>query len=674
MKLSTLRNLQIGFGLSLLLLIGISITSYISVQTLLKSAALVDHSNLVVKTLENTISTMKDAETGQRGFLLTGNEEFLQPYNGSYQKATGLANQAQKQTADNPQQQKNMQVIKTALLKELNTLQALIEKKQTGKAVDENDLKAGKQSMDALRRAVDKAETDENGLLTARLGRLKQNSFVTGAILVVALSLAIFVAILSYFRVSRDVTAKARLLFALEIKEQETAAANEELAATNEELAAANEELGAANEELNATNSELADAQQDILRLNDELAATNEELAATNEELASSNEEMLATNDELSASHHALEDLTKDLEDRVASRTEELIKSESRFRTIMETMPQIAWTNAADGTVTFFNRQWFIYTGLSEEQSGSGGWAAAIHPDDLGLTAERVQLVLAEQKPAEFELRERRADGVYRWHLVRMAPVFGDDGALLLWVGTATDIQELKQLQQQKDDFISIASHELKTPVTSLKISVQLLDKMAKNPSPDVLAKLVDQANKSLNKVNKLIEDLLDFSKVSMGQIQLNKTPLSIGKLIDDGCQYVRTANVFSIVVQGETDLQVSVDAARIERVLVNLINNAMKYAPESKEIVITVSRQNECAKIAVTDKGRGIAPERIPYLFERYYKAENSTEQYSGLGLGLYISAEIIKKHDGKIGVESKLGEGSTFWFTLPLSSSDVV
>src|SRR5580692_9992239 len=102
MKLSTLRNLQVGFGLSLLLLIGISITSYISVKNFLKSDALVDHSNLVVKKLEGAISTMKDAETGQRGFLLTGDEVFLQPYNGSYEKATALVDDVQRLTVDNP--------------------------------------------------------------------------------------------------------------------------------------------------------------------------------------------------------------------------------------------------------------------------------------------------------------------------------------------------------------------------------------------------------------------------------------------------------------------------------------------------------------------------------------------------------------------------------------------
>ncbi len=159
-----------------------------------------------------------------------------------------------------------------------------------------------------------------------------------------------------------------------------------------------------------------------------------------------------------------------------------------------------------------------------------------------------------------------------------------------------------------------------------------------------------------------------------MGQIELSKAPLNIGKLIDDGCLYVRTANIFSIIVKGDAGLQVKADAVRIEQVLVNFVNNAMKYAPESKEIMITVSRENDMAKVAVTDKGRGIAAERIPYLFERYYKAENSADHYSGLGLGLYISAEIIRRHNGQIGVESKLGNGSTFWFTLPLSLNEGV
>ncbi len=493
MKLSTLRNLQIGFGLSVLLLIGISITSYISVKNFLKSDALVDHTNLVAKKLEGVISTMKDAETGQRGFLLTGNETFLQPYNGSNQKAIGLIDDAQRLTVDNPQQQQNVLAIKYLAIKKLNGLQLLIEKKRAGKLVDENDLNAGKQSMDALRSAVSKAEKDENRLLSIRVGKLKRDSDLTGAILFTALSLAIAVAVLSYIRISRDVLAKAKLMAALEIKEQETAAANEELAAANEELAASNEELASANEELNATNYELANAQHDIQNLNEELATTNEELAATNEELAGSNEELHAINEELNESHYALDDLNKDLEARVASRTEELSRNERRFRTIMETMPQIAWTNASDGTTTFYNRQWYAYTGLNEEQSQGQGWETVIHPDDLGIIAEKVESVLAQGKSAEFELRERRADGMYRWHLVRMAPVYGDNGQPALWVGTATDIQELKQLQQQKDDFISIASHELKTPVTSLKIAVQLLNKMVDDPSPEVLTKLVDQ-------------------------------------------------------------------------------------------------------------------------------------------------------------------------------------
>jgi signal transduction histidine kinase len=122
--------------------------------------------------------------------------------------------------------------------------------------------------------------------------------------------------------------------------------------------------------------------------------------------------------------------------------------------------------------------------------------------------------------------------------------------------------------------------------------------------------------------------------------------------------------------MSGDKNLDVEVDAYKIEQVLINLINNAIKYANGSFEILISVTRSGAVAKVAVTDKGPGIQPEVIPHLFERYYRVDPAGRQYSGLGLGLYISSEIVKKHGGQIGVESELGKGSTFWFTLPYLS----
>jgi len=641
MKLSLIRNLQIGFGLSLLLLIGISVASYISMQNLFQSAKLVDHTNLVVLKLENIMSTMKDAETGQRGFLLTNRKEFLEPYIGSYQKAVKLTNEVQQLTKDNPRQQGNLKAIKNTLLNTLNILQALINKRQGGNIVTINDLQMGKLEMDALRKDVDKAETDENGLLKARLTNLQRYAVQTPLFVILATLLAASIAIFSFVKVRNDIIAKIRLHQELEKKEQETANSNEELAAANEELIAINTELTQAKESI-----------QDL-----------------NEELASSNEELLTAIEELYKSQQELEDMNKGLEERVSARTRALSESESRFRTMMETMPQIAWTNTTDGEVTFYNRQWYTYTGLDDAQTKSQGWSGIVHADDVPLTLEKSGSIRASGEAGEFEIREKRADGFYRWHLVRMEPVKNEDGEVLFWVGTATDIHELKQLQQQKDDFISIASHELKTPITSLKISLQLLNKIVDSSSTELLPKLVDQANKSLSNVNNLIEDLLDYSKLTMGQIHLNKTQFAIGKLIDECCHYVHAGGKYTIATTGDRDLQVYADVWRIEQVVVNFVNNAIKYAPESKKIQIHIEKENDIAKVSVIDKGVGIPAEKLPRLFERYYQAEGSGSQLSGLGLGLYISSEIIKKHDGEIGATSKIGKGSTFWFTLPLN-----
>ena len=117
-------------------------------------------------------------------------------------------------------------------------------------------------------------------------------------------------------------------------------------------------------------------------------------------------------------------------------------------------------------------------------------------------------------------------------------------------------------------------------------------------------------------------------------------------------------------------ELQVYADAERVNQVVINFVNNAIKYAPESKEIKINIEKVTDMAKVSVSDKGPGISADKLTHLFDRYYRVDTSGVQYSGLGLGLYISAEIIKKHNGQIGVDSELGKGSTFWFTLPLSS----
>lgn len=255
-----------------------------------------------------------------------------------------------------------------------------------------------------------------------------------------------------------------------------------------------------------------------------------------------------------------------------------------------------------------------------------------------------------------------------RWLKATGKAYYDDRGRPVNVSGTMIDITESKAYDQQKDDFISIASHELKTPVTSLKAALQLLDRMKANPSPQVLPKLIEQSNRSMDKISTLIEDLLNLSRMNEGQLKLDKTKFTIAHMLNQCCNHVRVAGKHELILQGDEELEVMADEHRVDQVIVNMVNNAVKYAPNSKQIFFNVEKLGNTARISVRDTGPGIAPDKLSHLFERYYRTDASGYQNSGLGLGLYISAEIIRKHGGEIGVDSELGKGSTFWFTLPL------
>ncbi|MDB5088197.1 MAG: hypothetical protein JWR09_2191 [Mucilaginibacter sp.] len=465
-------------------------------------------------------------------------------------------------------------------------------------------------------------------------------------------------------RAAELIIANNELVIQNEEKEKRAA----DLALLTMELHAQQEELRQANDELVIQNEEKEKRAADLALLTLELHAQQEELRQANDELNEKTELLIKQEEKVRVINHDLLLLNQELEERVINRTKALAESENRFRNMMETIPQIAWTNTFEGEITFYNQRWYDYTGLDSEQTKTWGWRKAIHPDDLQFTLEQFRTIRESRDGGEFQVRIKSTEGTYLWHLSRLMPINNEEGEIQLWVGTATDIHELRLLQQQKDDFISIASHELKTPITTLKASLQLLNQMKDNPSHKMLPVLIGQANKSLNKVTVLVEDLLNATKVNEGQLHLNKKLIVIAELIDECCHHIHMEGVYTVVTKGDMQLQVYADAERMNQVIINFINNAIKYAPESKIIKVCIEKVNDMAKVSVTDKGPGITTDKLTHLFDRYYRVETQGIQGSGLGLGLYICAEIIKKHNGQIGINSELGKGSTFWFTLPV------
>jgi two-component system CheB/CheR fusion protein len=330
----------------------------------------------------------------------------------------------------------------------------------------------------------------------------------------------------------------------------------------------------------------------------------------------------------------------------------------------------MTWTNLPGGEMNFFNQQWYDYTGLNFEQTREWGWKNVVHPDDLAETNRRYFEALSSGENFEMENRYRRKDGVYRWHLNRAIPLRSDSQEILFWVGTATDIEDQKKQMEKKDEFIGVASHELKTPLTSLKGYIQLLMAYNREELSPVVKQYLGKANSAVNKLQYLVNDLLDVSKIQAGRLDYRMEPVDMSKIVG-GCfeNAVHIYPAYQFEMHTEGQFLVMGNAERLEQVIMNFINNAVKYAQRNRKIIIAAApHDGGKVRTSVMDFGIGLSPHDVERIFERFYRVEDKKFMTSGLGMGLYIATEIVNKHKGKIGVDSEPGKGATFYFDLSL------
>ena len=381
---------------------------------------------------------------------------------------------------------------------------------------------------------------------------------------------------------------------------------------------------------------------------------------------------LMVQNERLEVAQSLVTRQKNDLEVIVKERTSDLIVSRGNFKLLADHITQMTWTNLPDGEVNFFNERWYKYTNLSFEESIGWGWRSAVHPDDIDRFIAKYLDSMQSGEIFDIESRYRRGnDGSYRWHLNRAMPLKNENGQIVLWVGTATDIEDQKKELERKDEFIGVVSHELKTPLTSLKGYLQLISMYKKDELPDVIKQYTNKANIALGKFQFLVDDLLDMSKIKAGRLSYNLDIINLKDVVAvcvDNAMHMNPA--YTIEVDNNTDFMIKGNTERIEQVLMNLINNAVKYSNGSKRVIIRSCKSDDSARVSITDFGIGLSEEQKVKIFERFYRVEDKKNTTSGLGMGLYISSEIINTHHGKIGVDSKLGEGSTFYFELPLES----
>ncbi|PZR28746.1 MAG: hypothetical protein DI535_04780 [Citrobacter freundii] len=291
-----------------------------------------------------------------------------------------------------------------------------------------------------------------------------------------------------------------------------------------------------------------------------------------------------------------------------------------------------------------------------------------IFPDDQKLVRDQINAATNGLQILQAECRIMRADNEQiRWINIYGRVVMQTENRPAKLIGVCYDITHRKTLEKHKDDFISIASHELKTPVTSIKTYSELLSENLAAAGYQSQTRLLDKLNEQVDRLIEQIRDLLDASQLSEGKLNLSFESTDLNALVSeqrDLFEHAGAKHQFVWILRPLPLLQA--DRRRITQVITNLIANAVKYSPAGTEIIIETMDRGDHARVCVTDKGVGIPAEEQRFVFERYFRTKESKKE-KGFGLGLYICAEIVHEHRGVIDLSSTPGEGSSFYFTLP-------
>ena len=392
--------------------------------------------------------------------------------------------------------------------------------------------------------------------------------------------------------------------------------------------------------------------------------------------------------------------------DRVALRRE-IREKELRFHTLTEAIPQLVWTCTPDGRCSYLSSSWAEFTGVPVEQHLGYGWFDALHPDDVARTRQAWEEAVTSGSGYEVEFRLRRADGFYRWQLARALPVSDAAGLITNWFGTCTDIEDRRQTEREreqmlrreqrlreqaetanrlKDEFLTVVSHELRTPLHSILGWSKLL--CGGRLSGDQSRQAIETIARNADIQKQIIDDLLDVSRIITGKMRLNVSEVSLPNVIHAAIETIRhaaEAKNIQLQIEGngvmkqstagapQPTLKMMGDFDRLQQVIWNLLSNAIKFTPSGGQVRVAITHLNSQVEILVSDTGKGIKPEFLPYVFDRFRQEDATTQRKEGgLGLGLAIVRQLIELHGGTVRAESGgEGKGATFVATLPLRES---
>ena len=757
MKTSLNRNLLIGFSLSLIILLLSSAASFISIQNLLKSAENVNHSNMITLEVDSILLIMIDAETGQRGFLLTNDEAFLQPYNGSYIKVKKSIEKVKNLNLNNSIQQNNIYLLNDIIDRRFSALATLINQKRANETIDIKDLRTGKAFMDSTRSMVKIIKDEEQKVLENNTRELNIFTAYTPIIIVIAALLSLLITIIFYLKVKSDITKKIILqenLLAKDIEIRNRIDIIENLAEkisdgdftirleNNEQDNIGNLaiSLNKMAESLQFSFQKLFDKewlQKGIAGLSETMLADNNLRSLTGKII---NFLVYYTNSYVGA-FYLLENenililqngyaLDKNINNESIKLGEGLIgqcaltKKEILVDNIDASSIKISFASVELKPASII-----IFPVLFENNIVGVIELGALHKyqerellllksisENIGieinteLNRQRLQDLLEETQVQSEELMVQQTElehmnaeleaqsqqllaseeelKVQQEELTEANAVL-EERAALLEERNALVQQKNEEIQQRvselalstkyKSEFLANMSHELRTPLNSILLLSRLMeDNLDKTLSPDQVkyAKVIQSSG---NGLLKLIDEILDLSKIESGKMTVEYAPVFIEDIVQE-----MTALFEPVALQKNIEWKISLDKdlpnildtdkMRIEQILKNLLSNAFKFTQKGYVHLIIKSADNtqNFIQFSVNDSGSGIAMDKQEMIFEAFQQEDGSTRRkYGGTGLGLSISRELAKLLGGEITLQSTVAKGSKFTLVLPIQKT---
>jgi len=364
----------------------------------------------------------------------------------------------------------------------------------------------------------------------------------------------------------------------------------------------------------------------------------------------------------------------------------ELRDRERQFRTLAESIPQLAWMANTDGHIVWYNRRWYEYTGTTLEEMQGWGWQSVHDPAELPKVLEQWKASIATGKSFDMTFPLKGQDNQFRPFLTRVEPVKDGEGRVVRWFGTNTDIYEqtqtanklrqlaaeLSEADHRKDEFLAMLAHELRNPLAPIRNGLQLI-KLAGGQ-----AATIEQARsmmeRQLTQLVRLVDDLMDVSRITRGKIELRKEWVQLTAVVNSAVEssrpLIEEMGHKLTVTLPKQPIVVDADHTRLAQVFSNLLNNAAKYSDRGGHISLAVERQGSDVVVSVKDTGIGIAADQLPRIFEMFTQVDHSLEKsQGGLGIGLTLVKRLVEMHGGRVEAKSDgPGNGSEFIVRLPV------